>query len=346
MQHLPTTASPKLKIFRYAYSFELELGGELAGFQLAYTTHGSLNADNSNVLWICHALTGNADPTDWWDGLVGEGEYYDPKDWFIVCANVLGSHYGSTNALSINPKTNEPFYHDFPNVTARDCVNAFELLRQELGIGHINTCIGGSLGGQQALEWSIANPELIQNLVLIATNAIHSPWGIAFNESQRMAIETDSTWLESHPDAGLAGMKVARSIALLSYRNYDTYDFTQARDNHDQADGFRASGYQRYQGNKLASRFNAFSYWTLSKMMDSHNVGRNRITIINALSKVKARTLVLGISSDILFPLSEQKLLAKYIANAQYQEIDSLYGHDGFLIEYKQLKQILHAWSA
>jgi homoserine O-acetyltransferase/O-succinyltransferase len=332
--------------FKYPYTFALELGSELAGFQLAYTTHGTLNADGSNVLWVCHALTGNADPTDWWDGLVGAGEYYDPKDWFIVCANVIGSHYGSTNALSINPKTNTPYFHDFPVVTARDNATAFDFLREHLGIDTIHTCIGGSLGGQHALEWAIQQPQVIKNLVLIATNALHSPWGIAFNESQRMAIEADPTWQNQDPQAGIEGLKVARSVALLSYRNYDTYDFTQARDNNDQADGFRASGYQRYQGDKLAKRFNAFSYWTLSKMMDAHHVGRNRVSIVNALAQVKARTLVVGISSDILFPANEQKLLAKYIKNADYQEIDSLYGHDGFLIEYKQLKQILHSWYA
>jgi homoserine O-acetyltransferase len=159
-----------------------------------------------------------------------------------------------------------------------------------------------------------------------------------------MAIKADATWQQRHAEAGIEGMKVARSIALLSYRNYDTYDFTQARDSNDQIENFRAATYQQYQGDKLASRFNAFSYWTLSKIMDSHNVGRNRGSISNALGKVKARTLVIGISSDILFQPNEQKFLAKYISNAEYQEINSLYGHDGFLIEYKQLKQILNAW--
>ncbi len=331
-------------IFRHPYNFQLELGNALPFVELSYTTHGTLNADASNVLWVCHALTGTDDPLDWWDGLVGDGKYYDPKDWFIVCANVLGSHYGSINALTTNPITNQPFYHSFPEITVRDIINAFELLREHLQINQIHTLIGGSLGGQQAVEWAIINPDLIQNLVLIATNAVHSPWGIAFNESQRMAIRADATWAEQQPNAGMEGMKVARSIALLSYRNYDTYDFTQARDSNDQIENFRAATYQQYQGNKLADRFNAFSYWTLSKIMDSHNVGRNRGSIINALNKIKARTLVIGISSDILFQPVEQKFLAKYIANAEYQEINSLYGHDGFLIEYKQLKQILHAW--
>ena len=331
-------------IFKYPYKFPLELGQELSNFELAYTTHGTLNADSSNVLWICHALTGNADPTDWWDGLVGDGNYYDPKDWYIVCVNVLGSHYGSTNALSINPETNQPYFHTFPEVTIRDNISAFELLREHLNIDKIHTLIGGSLGGQQAVEWAVTNPDLIQNLVLIATNAVFSPWGIAFNESQRMAIKSDATWQNQSPEAGLNGMKVARSIALLSYRNYDTYDFTQARDSNDQIADFRAAGYQQYQGDKLAKRFDAFSYWALTKIMDSHNVGRNRGSAITALKKILAKTLVIGISSDILFPPTEQRFLAKYIPDAEYQEINSLYGHDGFLIEYKQLRQILGSW--
>ena len=191
---------------------------------------------------------------------------------------------------------------------------------------------------------SVTNPDLIQNLVLIATNAVFSPWGIAFNESQRMAIKSDATWQNQSPEAGLNGMKVARSIALLSYRNYDTYDFTQARDSNDQIADFRAAGYQQYQGDKLAKRFDAFSYWALTKIMDSHNVGRNRGSAITALKRILARTLVIGISSDILFPPTEQRFLAKYIPDAEYQEINSLYGHDGFLIEYKQLRQILGSW--
>jgi homoserine O-acetyltransferase/O-succinyltransferase len=334
-----------LQTFRYSFSFPLEYGDQLPHFQLGYTTHGTLNATSSNVLWVCHALTGNADPTDWWDGLVGTGKYYDPAKWFIVCANVLGSAYGSTNALSVDTTTGEPYFHDFPEITVRDTIAAFELLRQELGVNKIHTLIGGSLGGQQAIEWAISHPDITENLVLIASNAVFSPWGIAFNESQRMAIRADVTWQNRTATAGIEGMKVARSIALLSYRNYDTYDFTQARDSNDQTANFRAATYQIYQGDKIAQRFNAFSYWALTKMMDSQNVGRNRVSIIWALAQVKARTLVVGISSDILFPTAEQQFLAKYIPNADYQEIDSLYGHDGFLIEYKQLKQILQAWS-
>ncbi|WP_080058701.1 homoserine O-acetyltransferase family protein [Spirosoma aerolatum] len=340
-----------LQYFDYKYSFSLESGESLPGFRLAYTTRGTLNEDGSNVVWICHALTGNADAGDWWGGMVGPGRYFDPDSptgtgQFIVCANVLGSCYGSTGPLSVNPATGQPYYHDFPAITIRDMVNALDLLRQELGIEKIRTCIGGSVGGEQALEWAILQPNLIQNLVIIAASAVASPWCIAFNEAQRMAIEADPTWPERRADAGVAGMKAARAMAMISYRNYDTYGFTQALDNNEQLDGYKSASYQRYQGDKLADRFNAFTYWTLSKVMDSHNVGRNRGSILNALGQIKAYTLVVGIRSDLLFPPTEQQFLARHIPNATYEEIDSLYGHDGFLIEFRPLANIIRKWMA
>lgn len=335
-----------LQYFEYKYSFPLESGESLPSFRLAYTTRGTLNHDLSNVVWVCHALTGNADAGDWWGGMVGTGKYFDPEKDFIVCANVLGSCYGSTGPLSINGLSGQPFYHAFPAITVRDIVGALDLLRQELGIEKIHTCIGGSVGGEQAIEWAILQPNLIENLVLIAASAVASPWGIAFNEAQRMAIEADPTWNERHDGAGLAGMKAARAMAMISYRAYDTYGFTQALDNNEQLDGYKAAGYQRYQGEKLADRFNAFTYWTLSKVMDSHNVGRNRGSILNALGQIKARTLVVGIRSDLLFPPSEQQFLARHIPDAVYEEIDSLYGHDGFLIEFRPLANIIRKWMA
>lgn len=323
--------------FKYSETFRLELGGELPGLELAYTTLGTLNKDKSNVVWVCHALTGNAEVEEWWPSLVGEGKLFDPAQHFIVCANILGSCYGSTGPLSINPLTGNPYYHSFPTITIRDIVAALDLLRQHLGIDRIHACIGGSLGGQQALEWALCQPSLIENLILLATNAQHSPWGIAFNESQRMAIATDPSWSADHPHAGLQGMKTARSIALLSYRNYQTYQWSQSEDDHTKTDQYKAASYQQYQGEKLAARFNAFSYWTLSKVMDSHHVGRGRGSVANALMQVKARTLVIGISSDVLFPVSEQQLIASYVPGAVYEEIDSLYGHDGFLIEGEKI---------
>ena len=216
-------------------------------------------------------------------------------------------------------------------------VRAFDLLRQELGIAQIHTLIGGSLGGQHALEWAIMQPDCIRHLIQLCSNAQHSPWGIAFNESQRMAIAQDPSWEKNEADAGLLGMATARSIALLSYRHYCTYQKTQSEASNDKLDGYKASSYQKYQGEKLVRRFNAFSYWILSKAMDSHNVARGRESMKVALAQVKARSLFLGVSTDILFPVSEQRFLAEHVTDAQLTIIDSDYGHDGFLIEISSL---------
>lgn len=323
--------------FHHKTPFSLEAGTSLPGFQLKYTTLGTLNAERSNVVWICHALTGSPDFTDWWSGLFDEGRFFDPGQYFIICANVLGGCYGSTGPLSFNPNTSKQYFHGFPAITNRDAVRAFDLLRQALQIEQVHTLIGGSLGGQQVLEWAIQQPDVFQHIIPVATNALHSPWGIAFNEAQRLAIEADSTWKENDQRAGLDGLKAARAIGMLSYRYYETYGQTQGEKTNEKLDEFRASTYQRYQGQKLANRFNAFTYWGLSKMMDSHNVGRDRGSIENALRLIKAKTLVVGIDSDILFPLSEQRFLAETIPHARLAVMNSLYGHDGFLVEFEQL---------
>lgn len=328
-----------LQTYKYNKIFGLESGESLQKIEIAYTTIGKLNSTGDNVIWITHALTANSNPEEWWNGLVGKGKFYNPENYFIVCANVLGSAYGSTGPLSINPDTGNKYYHSFPQLTIRDIVNGFELLKDYLQIKKIQTLLGGSLGGQQALEWSIINPSLIENLILIATNAKHSPWGIAFNESQRLAIKADRSWYSYSDDAGLKGLKAARSIALLSYRNYNTYRATQ-EDNREGIDCYKASSYQNYQGEKLVNRFNAFSYWTLSKVMDSHDVGRGRGSITKALNQVKANTLVVAVNSDLLFPVFESILIADNIKDAELEVIDSLYGHDGFLIETDQLKEL------
>lgn len=319
--------------FTYKNTFRFESGEEISGLEIAYQTFGTLNRKKDNVVWVCHALTANSDVFDWWNGLFGEDDIFNPRDHFIVCANILGSHYGTTSPLSINQETKKPFYLSFPKFNVRDMAAIHQLLADHLQIEDINLLIGGSLGGQQALEWAISQPSRIKKLIVMATNAIHSPWGIAFNESQRLSIEGDSTFFDYTPDGGQNGLKAARSIALLSYRNYETYENSQKEESLDKTDNFKASSYQNYQGEKLVKRFNAYSYWYLSKAMDSHNVGRNRGSVTEALKLIQARTLVIGISSDLLFPPVEQQFLAEKIPGATYLEIDSFYGHDGFLIE-------------
>ena len=328
-------------IFHFASEFQLEAGGSLPGFQLKYTTLGQLNKDRSNVVWICHALTGSSDFTDWWKELFTEGTPFDPRDYFIICTNAMGGCYGSTGPLSLNAKTGKPFYHEFPAITNRDIVNAFDLLRESLGIKKIHTLLGGSLGGQQVLEWAIQQPTVFNHIIPIATNAFHSPWAIAINEAQRMAIQADSSWKLNDPRAGSEGMKAARAIGMISFRTYETYKQTQSEKSLDTLDNFRASSYQRHQGQKLSNRFNAFTYWVLTKAMDSHQVGRGRASTEVALKKIKAKTLVIGIDTDLLFPVHEQKYLAENIKGAQFATLSSLHGHDGFLVEFDQFKSVV-----
>ena len=320
---------------------ELESGECLKELELTYHTYGEYDPQRNNVIWVCHALTANSDVFDWWEGLFGENDLFNPKDYFIVCDNTLASCYGSTGPLSKNPDNGQAYYHDFHQLTVRDLVGAHEILRKHLKIDRIHMMIGSSLGGMQALEWAYRLNGKLDNLVVLASNAKHSPWGIAFNESQRMAIEVDPTWKESNDEAGLNGMRVARSIALLSYRTYSTYDHSQQENEEGKVDDYRASSYQRYQGEKLARRFNAYSYWHLSKIMDSHDMGRARNGLIPALQEIKSRTLVIGVNSDQIFPIQEQRFIADHIPNAEFLEINSIYGHDGFLLEQQQLTQVL-----
>jgi homoserine O-acetyltransferase/O-succinyltransferase len=332
-------------VFNYENLFTLESGVTLPGYHLAYTTHGKLNAGKTNVVWVFHALTANSNPLEWWPGLVGDGKFFDPAKYFIICVNKPGSPYGSISPLTNNPQTNQPYYHDFPVFTIRDMIKAYQQLKNHLGIKKIFIALGGSTGGMQLLEWAIEEPELFEHIVPIATNAALSPWAIAFNASQRMAIEADTTWLEKRADAGQKGLAAARSIALLSYRHYNGYDITQPRDKSfvplSNEVVYASDNYQRYQGLKLVNRFNVICYYRLSQSMDSHDVGKDRGGVDKALKKVTAKTLVIGIKSDVLYPITEQEYLQKTIPGAEILSISSDFGHDGFLLEYEKIENAL-----
>ncbi|MBQ5899062.1 MAG: homoserine O-acetyltransferase [Alistipes sp.] len=330
------------QFFRYDKPFELECGVVLPSLTIAYDTFGELNAERSNVIWVCHALTANSDVADWWPHTVEEGCFLDPAKYFTVCANFLGSHYGTTGPLSVNPATGEPWYGDFPKVTVRDMVRAHQLLAEHLGISRVKLLIGSSIGGFQCLEWSVMQPDFAERAAFIATTPRTKPWASAFNESQRMAIECDPTYGERSAEAGLAGMATARSIALMSYRGGMAYDKTQEDANPDEV-GFerRVLSYQRYQGEKLRRRFNAYSYYRLSQAVDSHNLGRGRGKVEDVLKQIKAKSLVVAITSDILFPPSDHTIMVENIPNVEYHLIDSDFGHDGFLVEHKQLNDII-----
>lgn len=322
--------------------FELEGGGVLPSLRVAYHTYGTLNAAGDNVIWVCHALTANSDVADWWPGTVCEGGLLDPAKYFIVCANKLGSPYGSTSPLSVDPATGEPYYFDFPMVTVRDMVRSYQLLRTALGINRISMIIGGSTGGAQAMEWAISEPDLFDNLSLTVTLPKTTPWIVAGSEAQRMALEADSTLRDRDPRAGASGLEAARAMSMLIYRNSDTFNTTQA-DSEAKLSGFRAASYQRHQGRKLSNRFNAACYYRLLESLDSHDVGRGRGGVEAALRTIRARTVVMSVDSDIMFTPPEIEVMASQIGprGADYRVLHSPYGHDGFLIETPAITAIL-----
>ena len=334
-----------MDLFHYPHPIALESGGTLPELTIAYTTYGLLNAEKSNVVWVCHALTANADAADWWKGIVGPQHVIDPKKYFIICANILGSCYGTSGPLTINSTTGTPYYHSFPIVTIRDMVKAHILLRQHLGIEKIALLMGGSMGGYQALEWSVMENNIIEKLFLLATSPTESAWGIATHAAQRLAIEADATWQNPSPQAGAKGLKAARAIGMLTYRNYGIMVQQQTDTDTEKLDHYKAAAYIQYQGDKLVQRFYAYSYWLLTKSMDSHHLGRGRGRKLEpVLQSIHQPTLIVGISSDILCPLTEQEFLAHHIPNAQLIEIHSDYGHDGFMVESILISEHLAKW--
>jgi len=330
----------KRKILSTNETLVLENGKKLHNLNITYHSAGKLNNHRSNVIWVCHALTANSDINNWWENSVGQGKAFDTNKYFVLCANILGSTYGTTGPLSIDTKTNEPFYHNFPEITINDIVKAHQILKAHLQINKIELLIGGSVGGFQALQWSITEPLLINKLCLIATGYQATPWSIAFNEAQRMAIRADQTWTENRQDAGRLGLKAARAIALLSYRNYDAYNNTQQGYNENNI--HKAISYQNYQGNKLLLRFNAISYFCLLNAFDSHNIAKEEQNAEETLKTIKAKTSIIGINTDILFPNTEQQFLANNIKNSSLEIISSDFGHDGFLIETDKIFQIVN----
>lgn len=330
------------KIYRYQQPFTTEGGYTFPSLDIAYDTYGTMNADKSNIIWVCHALTANSDVADWWPHTVEEGRFLDPERYFVICANFLGSHYGTTGPLSVNPQTGEPWYGDFPLVTVRDMVRVHQLLAEHLGIERVKLLIGSSIGGFQCLEWSVMQPNFAEKAAFIATTPRTNAWASGFNESQRMAIECDPTYGERSAEAGLNGMSVARSIALLSYRGGMAYNISQedAEPNNVSFER-RVLTYQRYQGEKLRRRFNAYSYYRLSQAVDSHNLGRGRGSVEEALSQIKANSLVVAITSDILFTPADHDVLVENIPNVEFHTIDSVFGHDGFLVEHERLNRII-----
>lgn len=331
-----------VRYYHHPEPFVLESGEVLPKLTIAYHTYGTPAADGSNAVWVCHALTANSDVADWWPHTVEKGAFLDPDRWFTVCANILGSHYGTTGPLSINPASGEPYYTDFPKLTIRDMARAHALLATHLGLNRIHALVGSSVGGFQALEWIAEEPTRFDKLILIATDAKASPWTIAIDETQRMAIFADATYGRRSPDAGMAGLAAARAIGLLTYRGSHGYNLTQQDPEGTLPHSLhRACSYQRHQGEKLCRRYNAYSYVAILDAFDTHDIGRGRGGVAAALGRIEAETIVVGLSSDIIFTPAEMRTLASLIHGAVYREIDSEFGHDGFLVEHSLLNKIL-----
>jgi len=334
-----------MNIYNHREPFEFENGAVLPEISITYHVFGKLNIDKTNVVWVCHHLTANSNAIEWWPGMVGQGCVIDPEKHFIVCANFIGSCYGTTGPLTTDPETGQPYYSSFPFPTIRDMVKAHILLRKHLGIEKIHLLIGGSMGGYQALEWCVMEKNISDNLVLLATSPAESAWGIAIHTAQRLAIEADSTWKDHSPSAGSKGLKAARAIGMLTYRNYQIMVQNQTDPDTEKLDNFKASSYIIYQGDKLAKRFNAYCYWLLTKSMDSHNIARGRGgNIEKILKEITQRTLLIGVTNDILCPLEQQQFLADNIPFATLVEIESTYGHDGFMVETEKISKHILEW--
>lgn len=331
-----------LQKFKSPERFSLESGKVLPEIEIAYHTYGTLSPKRDNVIWVCHALTANSDVADWWPHTVERGKFLDPERHFIVCANILGSCYGTTGPLSNNPATGEPYYNTFPIITIRDVVSAHMLLANHLNIDRVKMLIGSSIGGFQVLEWIAMHPGFAAQATIIASAAYAEPWVIALNEAQRMAIEADPTYGQRSPQAGQAGLRAARAMALLSYRGREAYNATQAEiDEPNKTSDFRASSYQRYQGFKLSERFNSYSYHRITTLIDSHNIARRRGSVERALSSIKTHCTIIAISSDILYPVASHYVLHKNMPHSTLHVIESTFGHDGFLIEHEKLDAIV-----
>jgi homoserine O-acetyltransferase len=303
-------------------TFPLEGGGTLRDVRVEVRTWGRFQRE---ATLICHALTGSADADDWWGGLFGQDRLFDPSNTFIVSMNVLGSCYGTTGPSS------DTELGTFPDITIRDMVHLQKTVLDQLGVAHLDLVIGGSMGGMQALEWAVLYPSFIDTIVPIGVGSAQSAWAIGISEAQRSAILTAAT-----PPEGLV---TARMIAMCSYRSPMSFQSRFGRES-DQGT-FAAQTYLRYQGEKLVDRFDADTYLTLLGAMDSHDLGRGRGPREAILNRIKHRALVVGTSTDVLYPVSETRTMAAAMPNAEFAVLDSPNGHDAFLIETDRLERIV-----
>lgn len=363
--------APSNQAFTYTFaSLPLQNGGRLEPVALAYETWGSLNAEADNAILITHALTGNTHAHDverpddpkaaWWNPLIGPGRLFDTSRYFVICSNVLGGCYGSTGPLSLNPAAGNLYRMDFPIIAMRDIVNAQHALLEHFGVRELAMVAGGSIGGQQALEWAVTYPEMVRKVVVIAATAALTAQAIAFNEVQRQAIMLDPLWSNGNYEPGQgpqAGLAIARMLAMVTYQSEEVMEQRFARKpawntttpapsgSPDLGRRFDVESYLYHQGNLLARRFDANSYLYLSRAMDSYDVSEGYPSRDVALRRIRSKALFVGIRSDFLFPAAHVRWLAEKVralgGDATYVELDSPHGHDAFLKEWDQMTDAL-----
>lgn len=353
----------KVRLYTEAEPFQFESGSKLGPVDVAFETYGELNSEGTNCILICHALTGSAHAgfynseddkvPGWWDGIIGPGKALDTSKYFVVCSNILSGCYGTTGPSTMNRATMREYGTSFPLTTIRDMVRVQKRLLDWLGVERLRLVIGGSMGGMQALEWAVMYPDFIDKVASVATGATHTAWGIGLNEVARQAIFTDPAYQNGNyyatgqPARGLA---LARMIAMISYRSPESFTMRFQRERTRPDDGaeffdlkniFQVESYLHYQGVKLVERFDANTYVYITRAMDLHDVARDRGKIGDVLGTVRAKTLCIGITSDMLYPAEEQRGLAEMIPDARYAEVQSIHGHDAFLIEFEQMIRLL-----
>jgi homoserine O-acetyltransferase/O-succinyltransferase len=371
-----TTKDPLYPVTKqvHTYTFDslwLQLGNKFGPVTLAYETWGTLNAAGDNAVLITHALTGNTHAHDaerphstkaaWWNPLIGPGRFFDTSRYFVICSNILGGCYGSTGPSSLDPVTGLPYGMQFPVITIRDMVNAQRMLIKHLGVRRIAMVAGGSIGGQQALEWAVNYPELVEKVIVVAATASLSAQAVAFSEMQRQVIMADPRWQQGnyhHGDGPNAGLAIARMLAMITYQSEESMELRFARREARQFEiaspssyadlgkRFDVENYLYYQGKALVERFDANSYLYISRAMDLYDVSEGHPSLEAALRRMRSKALFIGIRSDFLFPAARVRWLAEQVSSvggdATYVELASPHGHDAFLKEWEQMNDALN----
>ena len=328
--------------------FRFESGTEFTEVPVAYQSWGELNRDRNNVVLVCHSLTSDTAVDEWWSGVIGPGRALDTDRYFVICANAIGSPYGTLSPLTRNPRTGRPYGPDLPTPSLRDTVALHRLLLEALGVAQIAFPIGGSMGGMQVLEWGF-HGDYVRALVPIGVGGRHSAWCIAWSEAQREAIRRDPDWQGGRYAEGAGpvhGLSIARMMAMISYRSFHSFEqrFGRTREPERAPPRFSMENYLHHQGRKLVERFDANCYLCLTESMDTHDVSRDRGEYRETLRGIEQPALVIGIESDLLYPLAEQRELSEHMRRAELVVLEAPHGHDSFLIELDMINAIVTDW--